>query len=142
MRVILFITNPHFNHIWDYGSEVTFWKVPKDGGWLSGEPTLIRGLELSALYPLPSSHTTSSKRRWTEDWVQSPMAKDLIHHAFLIKLPRKPKWMGSESFQVVERSKMQEEWCAQREHVNSALLPICLALCNSSIWLFLSYTLL
>lgn len=66
---MLFITRP-FDHNWVYADD--FWKAPMDGGWLLGKPTMIEGWNF---FP-----GRSKRRGW--QLAQSPMASDLITHAY------------------------------------------------------------
>ena len=96
---------------------------------------MINGLELSV--PLPP---TSGEGRGAGDGIKLLMTNDLINHAYAMKPPQNPKKMGSERFWLGEHMEMQKEWHTQ---ITWKLCPHSpyLALCISSIWLFLSYIL-
>ena len=54
---------------------------PKDDSWLPGEPIMWLELEILA----PFFNLWGGKKGG--DWVQSPMANDLINHAYVMKPP-------------------------------------------------------
>ena len=69
------------------------------GGWFLGTDLVIKGLEVS-VPPL-----TSRNGRETEDSILSPMANDLISHAYVMKPPKPPKFQRSSGLVNV-----QGEW--------------------------------
>lgn len=67
------------------------------GHWKTNH--MVRGLELSALFP------NLWESRGPGDWGQSPMAKDFINHAYVVK-PHKTHKQGLGSF-----------WASEHVHV-------------------------
>ena len=75
-----------------------FWKAPKDGGWLPGEPaTWLEGWTFQSI-PRP----LRGERGWRLN--QSPLTNDLISHTFI----KTQKGQGWESFQLVNMCRFPE----------------------------------
>ena len=113
-------------------NEVIFWT-----GWglssRSGAKQVIRELEISVPF------MTSGEGRWAGDWVQSPVANDLINWTSVRKPPQNPKRTGFRASRLVNTWKCGESGPMEKTW---KLCSPSLAQCISSIWLFLSYILL
>lgn len=88
-----------------------FWEGFQDGGWLPGEPTRLRGLELSVC---PHLHHVGKKRNWRLN--QASIANDFINYTYLRSLHKNVKVQGSESFWAGKHMVVLGKWRAQREH--------------------------
>ena len=75
-------------------------------GWFLGTNLVIKGLELS-VPPL-----TSRKGRGAKVSILSPMANDLINHAYVMKPPKPPKFQRSSGLVNV-----QGEWLSLRRYL-------------------------
>ena len=71
------------------------------------------------------------------------MAKGLINHAFIMKLPKNPKRCGLESFQVTELVLvLGGQLSSEGVEALFSSIRLHLALRTSSTWLFWSYSFL
>ena len=86
----------------------------------------------------PPSHI-SGEEKGAEDWVQLPMANDIIKHAYVMK----PwSYFKNKKLGTLRLGRMTCPDCTRGGHRSSeSSLLLDPALCISSIWLFLSYVL-
>ena len=109
------------------------WKTPKDGwGLVAGKPNLrLEGWNFQTPPP-----PTSGEGRGARDGVQSPVANYLINQPCLCNETSIKTQRG----RVRVASGLVDTW-SFRKSGRPVPLPTCLALCTSSVWLFLSYIL-